>query len=71
MATADTSDDTSAVTPARRRKDTTPLLQPVIDAYEGDYHTRVIVSPRRNGKSSAVALLAARGRDLSARFPKN
>ena len=38
----------------------TPLLRALVEGYEGDYHTRVVVSPRRNGKSSA---------DSSARLP--
>ena len=39
--------------------ESTPLLEDVIAAYDGDHHNRVIVSPRRNGKSSAVSILAA------------
>ena len=37
----------------------TPLLLDAVEAYEGDFHSRVIISPRRNGKSSAVALISA------------
>jgi phage terminase large subunit-like protein len=36
----------------------TPLVEQVIKAYEGDYDFRVVVTPRRQGKSSAIALLA-------------
>jgi hypothetical protein len=37
----------------------TPLLEDMLTAFEGDFSTRVFVSPRRAGKSTAVALLAA------------